>query len=331
MANLKNGFIREIIIDRCLKSRRGYSTIEIMDKCNEVLENRGEMPITASNTIRNDILSIENRWNIIVEQIRNGRNICYRYKDPEFSIYNSPFTEEEINSLTKSVSVLKRFEGMDGFEWVDELNARIKSTVNVNAKSVIDFDTNRLLRGMEYFTPIFNYIVNNQTIMIEYRPYTTNDIKKSIVCPYYLKEYNQRWFLLGLNLDYGDISNYALDRIISINESTAKYIKNTKYDFKHYFDQVIGVSIDPIVQEQEIILQFSSEQWKYTSSKPLHSSQKVIKILEDGSAIISIKVKPNFELMQLLLSFGENVIVLSPDRLKQEIIHRIQKNIENYK
>ena len=61
MANVKNGAYREVIIDRCLQSRRGYSTQEIFDKCNTALERRNDPPITALNTIRNDILAIESR------------------------------------------------------------------------------------------------------------------------------------------------------------------------------------------------------------------------------------------------------------------------------
>jgi hypothetical protein len=37
MANVKNGLFREIIIDRCLQSRRGYSTQEIFDKVNDYI------------------------------------------------------------------------------------------------------------------------------------------------------------------------------------------------------------------------------------------------------------------------------------------------------
>jgi hypothetical protein len=114
MANVKNGAYREIIIDRCLQTRRGYSTQEILEKCNRALERRGDPPITALNTIRNDILSIENRWKVIVESVKSGRNVRYRYQDPEFSIFNSPLNEFEIEQLTQAVSVLRRFEGMPG-------------------------------------------------------------------------------------------------------------------------------------------------------------------------------------------------------------------------
>ena len=330
MANVKNGAFREIIIDRCLQSRRGYSTQEILEKCNNALERRGEMPVTASNTIRNDILSIENRWNIVVEAVRDGRNVRYRYKDPSFSIFNSPLNEDEIALLTQSVTLLRRFEGMPGFEWVDELNAHLQTTVNTTATAVVGFDENQQLKGRKHFTPLFNYINSNQVIHIIYKPYKGEAIDVD-VHPYFLKEYNQRWFLFGLTDREKRISNYALDRIEYFERSEKKYIPNTSLDFAHYFDNVIGVSIHPEREVMHVKLWVDKEQLAYTLSKPLHKTQKLVRTNEDGSAVISIDVALNFELIQLLLSFGDRVVVLSPACLRQNILARIEKNIENYK
>ena len=329
MANVKNGAYREIIIDRCLQSRRGYSTVEIMEKCNRALERRGEPTITASNTIRNDILSIENRWHVVVESVKSGRSIRYRYEDPDFSIFNTPLNEYEIEQLTQSVSVLKRFEGMPGFEWVDELNAHLQSTVNSNAP-IVGFDENHQLKGMKYFTPLFNSINDRKVLSIKYRTYKDDKELQEIVHPYYLKEFNQRWFLFGLNDNLRIISNYALDRIESIDKTNTKYIENTSFDFKSYFDNVVGVSFhtDSVVEEVRLLV--DKEQLPYTLSKPIHKTQEIVEKREDGSAVVSIHVKPNYELTQLLLSFGEKVMVLSPEYLKQEIIGRIEKNLKNY-
>ena len=168
MANVKSGAFREIIIDRCLQSRRGYSTMEIMKKCNDALERRCEPLITATNTIRNDILSIENRWNVVVEPIKIGRNIRYRYQDPNFSIFNFPLNENEIAQLNQAVSLLKRFEGMPGFDWVDELNAHLQSTINLELRHIVGFDENKQLKGMEYFTPLFECISRKEVIKLRY-------------------------------------------------------------------------------------------------------------------------------------------------------------------
>lgn len=329
MANVKNGAFRESIIDRCLRTRRGYSTQEIFDKCNDALEHRGEMPITALNTIRNDIYSIESRWDVIIEKIRNGREIRYRYEDPHFSIFNNPLNESEIAQLTEAVSLLRRFEGMPGFGWVEEMSAHIQKTVSANPEPVIGFDENKELKGMSFFTPLFKSIISKKAIKISYRSYKSNKSIEAVIHPYYLKEYNQRWFLFALNDQYNSISNYALDRIESIERTTTKYIPNTSIDFDSYFDDVVGVTVNS-GEVQTIKIWLSKDQAPYTLSKPIHPSQELVEEQDDGSAIISIEVIPNFELMQLLLSFGERTKVLSPESLKEEILKKIKKSIDNY-
>lgn len=331
MANVKSGAYREVIIDRCLQSRRGYSTQEIFDKCNDALERRGEDSISALNTIRNDITAIANRWNVVVEELRNGREIKYRYEDPQFSIFNNPLNENEIAQLSEAVSLLRRFEGMPGFGWVEEMSVHLQATVSASPEPVIGFDENKQLKGTSFFMPLFKSIINKHAILISYKGYKSDKVVDAVVHPYYLKEYNQRWFLFALHNEYKKLANYALDRIVSIKRATIKFIPNTTIDFNHYFDNVVGVSVKLDELVQTIHIWVDNEQLPYTLSKPIHKSQYVIEEREDGSAVISIEVIPTFELNQLLLSFGEHIEILSPESLRKEFLSRIEKNIKNYK
>ena len=330
MANVKKGAYREIIIDRCLQSRRGYSTQEIMDRCNEALERRCDPQITATNTIRNDILSIENRWNIVVEAVRVGRHIRYRYQDPNFSIFNFPLNEDEIDQLSQAVSLLRRFGGMPGFGWVDELNARMQSAINIECKHIVGFDENKQLKGIEYFTPLFESISRKEVVEVQYQPYKEDAAKIYVVHPYYLKEYNQRWFLFGLNKEYNDITVFPLDRIKGIKKTLEPYINNERIDFEHYFDEIIGISSRKQDEVMSIVLRVSAEQIPYILTKPLHHTQKVRESMQNGDAIITIEVKPNFELIQQILSFGERVIVIEPERIRDLVKCRIENSLKNY-
>lgn len=65
-------------------------------------------------------------------------------------------------------------------------------------------------------------------------------------------------------------------------------------------------------------------------SKPIHHTQEVLEFLQDGNAVLSIKVKPNFELIQQLLSYGDRVTVLEPKELREKIKRRIENNLRNY-
>ena len=122
-----------------------------------------------------------------------------------------------------------------------------------------------------------------------------------------------------------------LFRSEAMEKTSTKFIPNTNIDFSHYFDNVVGVSVKSDETPQTVKIWVDREQLPYTLSKPLHKSQTVIEDNEDGSAVIAIDVIPNFELEQLLLSFGERFEILSPALLREKISTRIKKNIEKYK
>jgi len=332
MANTKNAAIREMIIDHCLSDfKRYYSTQDIMDACNRELDIQGYLLITSMNTIRNDITSIEYRWKVVVEQIKSGRNIYYRYQDKNFSIYKSPLTEEELQQLNQTVNLLNKFQGLPQFEWINELNARFKSSFMLNAKTetVISFDENPFVKGRDLITPLFEAITHKDALEITYQPFGKEHSITNIMNPYYLKQYNGRWFLFGLENARRKLSVYSLDRIISFEVSKASYIENTTIDFASYFDDIIGISLNEKEDVEKVLLWVSAKQYPYVQTKPLNGSQRLIS-LNDSGAIIQINVILNYELEQLILSFGEKIKVLAPIALKEKISERIKKTFENY-
>ena len=141
-----------------------------------------------------------------------------------------------------------------------------------------------------------------------------------------MKQYNNRWFIFGRINGKDYIVNRALDRIEGITRSDVPFCKNDLVDFNSYFDDIVGVSVPYEVQEAEtIILQFSSERFKYIVSKPLHTSQKII---DEYECIVTIKVIPTRELDQLILAFGPDVEVLAPDRYRMSIKTKIEKCLQ---
>lgn len=136
--------------------------------------------------------------------------------------------------------------------------------------------------------------------------------------------------MFGRDDKSGIVLTFALDRIESIETVDIKYIPNNDIDFSTYFNNIVGVSISQNTEIEEFIIRIDKEQLPYTLSKPLHKSQRIIRHNDDGSAIIAINVIPNFELTQLLLSFGERITILSPESERLKIKERIEKNLQNY-
>ena len=89
-----------------------------------------------------------------------------------------------------------------------------------------------------------------------------------------------------------------------------------------YFDDIIGVTKPEGAEIQVVKLKFSEKRINYVLTKPLHGTQKLDKTDEAGLTI-QIEVMPNPELYQLILSFGEDVEVISPNEVRKEIIDKI--------
>lgn len=327
MPVVKQKLIRHQALDSCFRNgNKRYYIEDLREACNRALERYDCTPVSL-RTIKYDINEFEALYHVNIEHLRDayGR-VYYRYEDLNFSIRQLPLTEEELAALKDTVLMLSRIKGLPQFEWMEELLTKVEVEMHQTEHStnVVSFDANQYVTGLKYLEPLFNYIVSRQTIEVDYQPFGKPEVHWTL-SPYHIKQYNNRWFLLAGN-ENGCIVNVALDRIVAIEPSIAKY-QPTDIDFEEYFDDVIGVTI-PDVPAEHVLLKFSPSRFPYVHSKPLHHSQKV-KDKENG--IIEITVKPNRELMALLLEFGDDVEVLQPEHLRQEVQEKIQRMQQLYK
>lgn len=333
MPKTKSAELRIRVIDECLSDHnRKYSTKMIFDRCNEELVRRDFLPITAMNSVRDDMDQIQRIYRgADIESYREGRNIYYRYSDPNFSIFKTPMKPDEIVQLTQTLKLLQRFKGMPQFNWVDEIADRLGTSLKIDqvpTEEVVGFDENLDLKGLEHFTPLFNAIIDKRALRLTYKGFGHVEERIITVHPYYLKQYNKRWFLIAWNADSNFLANYAFDRIVRIDKAQVPYMP-TDINFFEYFDEMIGVSKDSRTEPQLVKLWVSLDAWPYVKTKPLHGTQRVVSV-DDNGAIITIEVYLNYELQQLLLSYGENVMVLEPKELQDKIKERLTKAFDLY-
>ena len=304
----------------------------IFDACNEELERRDFKAITAMNSVRDDIEQIQRIYpGADVESYREGRNIYYRYVDPEFSIFKTPMKADEIIQLTQTLRLLRRFKGLPQFNWVDEIADRLGASLKLEEATdeIVGFDENLDLEGMDNFTPLFNAIVDKQPLKLAYQSFKQDNEETIIVHPYYLKQYNQRWFLIAWNDKLNFMANYAFDRIKGIEIANVPY-KPTDVNFFDYFEDMIGVSKDTRTEPQAVKLWVSAAQWPYIKTKPLHGATQRLVSFDEKGAVVTIEVYLNYELEQQILSFGEKVKVLEPVELKERIKERLTEATNNY-
>ena len=328
MPSNKNYSIREQVLDHYLGSGIYYSGEELIKACNCELERRGMEPIKSRTTLQKDLTEIENKNNVVISRKQRGRQTLYRYQDKSFSIYKVELSGEEYEKLKSAMNVLSRFAGLPQFSWVSELEAHFNCSFTNQKQNVVSFETGQFNRGMEHFTPLFDAITKKHVLRLTYQKFDAKSPLERMVHPYHLKQYNRRWFLFCMDDQYGNISNYPLDRIVSLERTTKSY-KECEIDFEEYFEDVIGVTRPTGTESQKIQLWISRSLWDYIDTKPIHGSQTRISEDESG-VIIEIDVIPNYELEQLLLSYGEGINVLSPKELREKIKGRIEESMKKY-
>ena len=167
-------------------------------------------------------------------------------------------------------------------------------------------------------------------IELEYQPFGKEDrIVK--VSPYYLKQYNNRWFLIARREGYTYLSNYAIDRIVNITELADTFVPlDDDFSFEEYFGDVVGVSVtnSPV---EDVVLHVTDKALGYIVTKPLHESQSTRpEPLEDGRWKITLKVQENYELMSLLRSFGDGIEVVQPLSLRDKMKEMLRRMTEIY-
>ena len=336
MATNKHAVIRYQTLDRCFRNPgRKYYVEDLIEACNNsIYEFTGTDIGIKRRQIFEDIKFMESPqgWNIPLEHYRDGHKVYYRYSDKSFSINNQPLNETEENQLKEALLTLSRFKGMPQFEWVDEISARLDSGLGLshNSDKIIEFEQNNYLKGLEQITPIYNSILYQKTITIDYKSFKQDTSHAIVFHPYFLKQYNNRWYVFGKNDISGYIMNLALDRISDIQDSKKKFIPNKTIDFNEYFEDIVGVTLDNEAKIHKILLRVSNSLFPYIQTKPIHGSQK-LKEQVASHTLITLDLIPNYELESLILSYGEGMEVIEPKSLRAKIKKRIELINNNYK
>jgi predicted DNA-binding transcriptional regulator YafY len=198
------------------------------------------------------------------------------------------------------------------------------------SENIIGFEQNDQLKGLNWLSTIIDATSNHQVLKVKYRNYKNCEVEiTAVVHPWYVKQYNNRWFLMAYNAEHNSITNFALDRILDLEiVEDIQFIKNENIDFDEYFKDVIGVTIPkPEITKQRIVLRFSAKQYPYVASKPMHQSQEIV---NEEERTIAIEVRPNYELEQQIFSFGPDVEVLAPETYREYITEKILNNYKKY-
>ncbi len=339
MPTNKNAFIRYKYLDRLLSDHHHYNDIhDLTEKVNDMLYEDG-FPEVTQRCIEKDLKTLEYApFSAPIERFKKNGKSCIAYGQRSFSIFKEEMSREERSLLREVLSTLGQFGGLDNFQWLDDF----KIGLGVEERSpIIFFSNNPYLQNSNLLGTLFENISNEVVIKLSYHTFCDATIRSIDLHPYLLKQYNDRWFLLGAADSDQKILNFALDRIDKVEPvPEKKYIKYPD-DIYERFEDIVGVTLYEERHCEHILCWVNDSSKGYVNTKPIHESYTPLKgekehELHDqyprleGGMFFSIDCIPNFELIRELCSYGGNLIVLSPESIRIEIKNRLLKHVEQY-
>lgn len=331
----RNALIRYRAIDNCLTNKFRRWTLEaLMEAVSETLyEYEGMDKGISRRTIQADLQMMRSDklgYNAPIVVIEKK---YYAYEDPAYSITQIPLTGQDLGRISEAIEVLKQFKGFSHFEQlsgvVQKLEAHVYSAAT-NQRTVTDFEKNDNLKGLAFLDGLYRTIIQRKAVAITYQSFKARAASRFFFHVWWLKEFKNRWFAVGVRGNQSEVYHLALDRILSIESADEiVYRDNTDLVADMYYQDVIGVTVSQRMRPVRVMVWVAAEHAPYVETKPLHHSQQIVERRDDG-IVIQLIVQVNFELEREILSFGDGMMVLSPPMLQKKIRQKLRNGLAQY-
>ncbi|MBP5770975.1 MAG: WYL domain-containing protein [Bacteroidaceae bacterium] len=207
-----------------------------------------------------------------------------------------------------------------------------------NGSAIIRSSLEQNLENIDLLPFFYKAITDRQVVKFSYQPFG-QELFELTFHPQYLKEYNGRWFVFGeADREPFKAYNVPLDRIVGevIAVDDVEYIPAKQGFYQSYFNTIIGVTHELGAEVEKVVIRTKTRyQHGLLLTKPIHRSQReTIPFGEhsDGKyGEVTLTIEPNRELRGRILLYGENLEVISPQSLREQMIETLKKQMEQYK
>jgi predicted DNA-binding transcriptional regulator YafY len=249
-------------------------------------------------------------------------------------------SREERSLLREVLSTLGQFGGIENFKWLDDFKIGLGLE---DRRPIISFSNNPYyMSDPTLLGTLFDNISNEVVIRLSYHTFTDPTVRSIDFHPYLLRQYNDRWFLIGAADSDMAILNFALDRIDKVEPLPEKKYVECPDDLNDRFDDIVGVTLYKDRPLDHILFWVSDASKDYVATKAIHGSQVRLKGEAEqnlrsqypnleGGAFFTIDCIRNYELIRELWSYGKELLVLSSNgNIQDEIFKRICEMREEY-
>ncbi len=247
-----------------------------------------------------------------IKEIRNVFGIDIEYSKSNKGYYISQSETENMN--------FQRM--MEAFDMFNSLNLAQDLTPFIHLEK-------RKPQGTENLYGLLHAIKNRLQIKFTYQKFWEEELSQRLVEPYALKEFKNRWYIMAKDSRDNNIKSFALDRLTNLEITNLNYQYPDNYSIEQSYRYCFGIISPNDEEPQDIILSFDPFQGKYIKTLPLHDTQQVL-VDNDEEMKIKLKLCLTHDLVMELLSFGDNMKVIEPKSLADQIKKAHEKAYRQY-
>ena len=185
-------------------------------------------------------------------------------------------------------------------------------------------------RGTEYLQTIIDAMQQSKELAIDYQPFYGRRTSYTLQ-PYAMKAYHKRWYLLGFIKELEAIRNIALDRLLEMTIREQSFSLPENFNAAKYYENTVGIFVSKDLSPVKVKLKAYGKQIEYLRSLPLHKSQCETSSRYGEFCVFEYKLCLTPELSSQILAMGENVEVLEPIELREEIMSRLNDCLNRYR
>ena len=288
--NHKNYSLREMLFDKCLQNGREMTSREIIDYANRYLEENGFDIIRSRTTFMRTIDSMEANHHVRIHRERRHNKFYYWYDGAGTSIFKSDYTADDYLRLQRLL------DGQEG-------------------------------AGSDFLIPLQRAIEERRPLVIDYHKFNCEHSLERVVHPYRVKYFHGRWYLLAWNTHGEHLSTFGMDRIVSLKRCEGVGFREPDSLVDTYFDDMVGVTRRPDDVKEEVTLRVKNHLVPYLRSRKIHPSQQ-FRPLDDEYTEVRLYLIINVELVQELLQYAGEMVVVEPVSLRETLKKRFREALE---
>ena len=171
--------------------------------------------------------------------------------------------------------------------------------------------------GRQYLTPIIEAMRDGMAVSLSYKSFKRDEVSTFEVCPYCVKVFRQRWYMLARSVGSERLRTYALDRIVGLLPTETPFTLPKDFDAAAYFAGAFGIIVNDGSAVETVRIKVDAWQCNYLRTLPLHASQQEVETTDDYS-VFTYRLRPTFDFRQELHSLGAAVEVLAPAQLRDD-------------